>query len=209
MPQYEVLAEVASAICRVVEDALRDDGLDDIQVSSEPPTRERLPEPPAVVVHVLSLSVSWLYQQRTPRKVVLHPAGEAKPHVAEQDAPALIDLRVALSAHAGRSLDALRLLGLAMRALFEHRVLRADALDAAVFALTDAIQIRPDFDVPWSDSLSYWRALGQPPAPVVFYRVRCRLESRRVLRLAPAPRERAVRSGPRKVTDSPRVSKGG
>jgi hypothetical protein len=71
-------------------------------------------------------------------------------------------------------------LGLGIKTLVDHPILKGDQLKGSSFFPDDQLNIYPNLQADYNDTLSFWRSLNEEVRPAIYYHVKFRLESDRM-----------------------------
>lgn len=71
------------------------------------------------------------------------------------------------------------LLGLTVKTLLENSILTGDKLKGESFYPDDKLNIFPNLQADFNESLAFWRSLNEEVRPSLFYYVKFRIESER------------------------------
>jgi len=147
-------------------------------VVTGPPLREKFTRLPALGLYLYRVMVRSIGREDTPTFVSrIDPDGQITEYFQDPSLPVGLDYLV--SAWADDDAEQQELLGAAMRALLNLRIMEGDLLEGDAFDPEERISVRPVEDLSVEFLMSLWRGFGEHLRPAVGYRVRVRLQSPR------------------------------
>ena len=96
-----------------------------------------------------------------------------------QDAPVYMFAHFILSVWGNSPNEENLLMGLAVKTFLEHPVVQGELLKGDAWYPDDNINIYPNLQADFNDTLSFWRSMNEELRPAVYYFVRFRIESER------------------------------
>ena len=70
-------------------------------------------------------------------------------------------------------------MGLAIKTMLEHPIVEGELLKGDAWYPDDKINVYPNLQADFNDTLSFWRSMNEELRPAVYYFVRFRIESDR------------------------------
>lgn len=176
--QHRIYRQTSEAFAEALEDGVREVLNRSIQVVTGPPLREKFTRLPALGLYLYRVVVRSEWREETPTFVSrITPDGQVSEFF--QDPPLPVGLDYLVSAWADDDAEQQELLGAAMRALLNVRIMEGDLLEGDAFDPEERLSVRPVEDLSVEFLMSLWRGFGEHLRPAVGYRVRVRLLSPR------------------------------
>lgn len=178
MSQFEVVRDIGDTIKDLLKRSFRDAGFTTVTVSNEKPKKDNIKSLPAVNAYLYHLAWAPGYKERTDHLVTTHDR-EGRLVDYYQDAPVYMHGQFLVSVHGNSPDEEHVLLGLVVKTFLENPVLFGDRLRGESFLPNDKLNVFPNLQSDFNDSLSFWRSLNEEVRPSLFYYVKFRIESDR------------------------------
>lgn len=178
MSQFEVIRDIGETLKELLKRSFKDAGYTTVTVSNEKPKKDNVKSLPAVNFYLYHLAWAPGYKERTDRLVTTHDR-EGKLVEYYQDAPVFLHGQFLISVHGNSPDEEHVLLGLVVKTFLENPVLFGDQLRGESFLPDDKLNVFPNLQSDFNDSVSFWRSLNEEIRPSLFYYVKFRIESER------------------------------
>jgi len=179
MSQFEVIKDITVTLRELLEQEFKKVGFTTVNVSIDRPKKENIKSFPTVSCYLYHLAFhAGYYKERTDTLVTTHTR-DGKVMEYYQDAPAYLFANYIISVFGNNSNEENLLLGLTIKVLLEHAIIKGDDLKSPGFAPDDQINIYPNLATDYNDILAFWRSLNEEVRPSLQYMVKFRIESER------------------------------
>jgi hypothetical protein len=178
MSQFEVVRDVGESLKELLKDSFKDAGYTTVTVSNERPKKENIKSLPTVSTYLYHLSFAPGYKERTDSLVTTY-SKDGRLVSYYQDAPVYMQAQFILSVFGNTPTEENLLLGLIIKTLLENPILFGGQLKGESFYPDDQLNVFPNLQADFNESVSFWRSLNEEVRPSLFYYVRFRVESER------------------------------
>ena len=178
MSQFEVIQDINETLKELLQDSFKKAGFSTVKVSTERPKKDNIKEMPTVNCFMYHLGFHPNYKERTDSLVSSY---DRQGNIVEyyQDAPVYLFAHFILSVWGSSPKEENLLLGLAIKTFLEHPVIEGELLKGDSWYPDDKINVYPNLQADFNDTLSFWRSMNEELRPCVYYFVRFRIESDR------------------------------
>lgn len=179
MSQFEVIKDITTTLKDLLEHEFRKVGFTTVNVSIDRPKKENIKSFPTVSCYLYHIAFhSGYYKERMDTLVTSHTKN-GKVMEYYQDAPAYLFANYMISVFGNNSNEENLLLGLTIKVLLEHTIIKEDDLKGPGFDPDDQINVYPNLAADYNDILAFWRSLSEEVRPSLQYMVKFRIESER------------------------------
>ena len=178
MSQFEVVRDIGETLKELLKESFKNAGFTTVTVSNDRPKKDNIKSLPTVNLFLYHLSFSAGYKERTDALVTTY-SKDGRLVEYYQDAPAYLQAHFILSVFGNTPNEENLLLGLIVKTLLENPLLIGDMLKGDSFFPDDQLNIYPNLQADFNESVSFWRALNEEVRPSLFYHVKFRVESER------------------------------
>lgn len=178
MSQFEVLRDVSESVKELLKSAFRAAGFTTVTISNDRPKKDNIKSLPLVSCYLYHVGFAPGYKERTDHLVTTY-SKDGRLVEYYQDAPVYLHAQFIVSVFGNTSSEENLLLGLVVKTFLENPVLAGDQLKGDSFYPDDKINIYPNLQADFNDSLAFWRSLNEEVRPSLFYYVKVRIESER------------------------------
>jgi hypothetical protein len=178
MSQFEVVRDVGESLKELLTTSFKATGYTTVTVSNDRPKKDNVKSLPTVSAYLYHLSFAPGYKERTDSLVTTY-AKDGKLVDYYQDAPAYLQAHFILSVFGNTPTEENLLLGLIIKTLLENPILFGEQLKGESFFPDDQVNVFPNLQADFNESVSFWRSLNEEVRPSLFYHVRFRVESER------------------------------
>lgn len=178
MSQFEVIKDVNETLKELLKESFKRTGFTTVTVSTDRPKKDNIKNMPTVNCYLYHLGFHQGYKERTDTLVSSY---DKQGNIVEyyQDAPIYLLAHFIVSVWGNSPNEENLLLGLAIKTFGEHPVLDGESLKGDAWYPDDKINIYPNLQADFNDTMSFWRSLNEDLRPSVYYFVRFRIESDR------------------------------
>ena len=178
MSQFEVIKDINETLKELLKESFKKTGFTTVTVSTDRPKKDNIKNMPTVSCYMYHVGFHPGYKERTDTLVSSYDRGG---NIIEyyQDAPVYLFAHFIISVWGNSPNEENLLLGLAIKTILEHPVMEGDLLKGDAFYPDDKINIYPNLQADFNDTLSFWRSLNEELRPSIYYFVRFRIESER------------------------------
>ncbi len=178
MSQFEVIKDINETLKELLKDSFKTTGFTTVTVSTDRPKKDNIKNMPTVSCYMYHVGFHPGYKERTDTLVSSY---DREGNIVEyyQDAPVYLFAHFIISVWGNSPNEENLLLGLAIKTLLEHPVMTQDLLKGDSWFPDDKINIYPNLQADFNDTLSFWRSLNEELRPSIYYFVRFRIESER------------------------------
>jgi hypothetical protein len=178
MSQFEVIRDIGETLKELLKRSFKDAGFTTVTVSNEKPKKDNIKSLPTVNFYLYHVTFAPGYKERTDHLVTTHTK-DGRLVEYYQDAPAYLHGQFVVSVHGNSPGEENVLLGLTIKTFLENPLLFGDQLKGDSFFPDDRVNVFPNLQADFNDSLSFWRSLNEEVRPTLFYCVKFRIESER------------------------------
>ena len=178
MSQFEVIKDINETLKELLKDSFKQAGFTTVTVSTDRPKKDNIKTMPTVNCYMYHLSFHSGYKERTDALVSTF---DRQGDIVEfyQDAPVHMYAHFILSVWGNAPNEENLLMGLAVKTMLESPLVEGEQLKGNSFSPTDKLNVYPNLQSDFNDTLSFWRSLNEELRPSVYYYVRFRIESDR------------------------------
>ena len=179
MSQFEVVRDITATMQKLLEREFKAAGFTTVTVSIDRPKKENIKSFPTLSCYLYHLSFHPGYYKERMDTLVTTYTKDGKIVEYYQDAPAYLFAHYIISVFGNSANEENLLLGLAVKVLLEHAIMKEDELSGPGFYPDDQINIYPNLASDYNDILAFWRSLSEEVRPSLQYMVKFRIESER------------------------------
>ena len=178
MSQFEVIRDINETLKELLKDSFKSKGFTTVTISTDRPKKDNIKNMPTVNCYLYHVGFHPGYKERTDNLVSSY---DRQGNIVEyyQDAPVYLFAHFIVSVWGNSPGEESLLLGLAIKTFLEHPMLDHDTLKGDSFYPDDKLNVYPNLQADFNDTLSFWRSLNEELRPAVYYFVRFRIESDR------------------------------
>jgi hypothetical protein len=178
MSQFEVIKDVNETLKKLLEESFKKTGFTTVTVSTDRPKKDNIKNMPTVSCYMYHVGFYGGYKERTDTLVSSY---DREGNVVEyyQDAPVYLNAHFIISVWGNSPNEENLLLGLAVKTILEHPMITGDLLKGDSWYPDDKINVYPNLQADFNDTLSFWRSMNEDLRPSIYYFVRFRIESDR------------------------------
>ncbi len=192
MKQYQVICGITDTLGELLKTACRDAGFRRVEFTAEVPKGENLTSKPALGCYMYHLQFAPYYKERNQSLVTVEDdSGKLVNYY--RDSPLYLFAHYLLTAYGKSAREENLLLGLAMKTFLENPMIEGADLKGDCFYPDDQINVFPRLDAEYEEVLSFWRSMNEEVRPTVYYYVKLRIESGRLVKPGPEVADRDVR----------------
>jgi hypothetical protein len=178
MAQFEVIRDIGDTMKELLKNSFESNGFTTVSVNIDKPKKDNIKNLPTVNAYLYHVSFSPNYKERVETLVSRsNKNGEVVEYY--RAAPVYLYAHFLLNVWGNSPMEENLLLGLGIKTLVDHPVLRDDQLKGSSFFPDDKLNIYPNLQADYNDTLSFWRSLNEEVRPAIYYQVKFRLESDR------------------------------
>ena len=178
MSQFEVIKDIGETLKELLKASFKNAGFTTVTVSNEKPKKDNIKSLPTLSMYLYHVSFAPGYKERTDTLVTTY-AKDGKLIEYYQDAPVYLHAQYIISVFGNTPNEENMLLGLAVKTFLETPMLHGEILKGDSFFPDDKLNVFPNLQTDFNDSLSFWRSLNEEVRPSLFYFVKFRIESER------------------------------
>jgi hypothetical protein len=178
MSQFEVIKDIGETLKELLKASFKNAGFTTVTVSNEKPKKDNIKSLPTLSMYLYHVSFAPGYKERTDTLVTTY-AKDGKLIEYYQDAPVYLHAQYIISVFGNTPNEENLLLGLAVKTFLETPMLHGEILKGDSFFPDDKLNVFPNLQTDFNDSLSFWRSLNEEVRPSLFYFVKFRIESER------------------------------
>jgi hypothetical protein len=178
MSQFEVIKDVNETLKELLKESFKRTGFTTVTVSTDRPKKDNIKNMPSVNCYLYHIGFHPGYKERTDSLVSSY---DKQGNIVEyyQDAPVYLMAHFIISVWGNSPNEENLLLGLAIKTFVEHPIVEGELLKGDGWFPDDRINIYPNLQADFNDTMSFWRSLNEDLRPSVYYFVRFRIESER------------------------------
>ena len=178
MSQLEVIRDINETLKELLKESFKSKGFTTVTISTDRPKKDNIKNMPTVNCYLYHVGFHPGYKERTDNLVSSY---DRQGNIVEyyQDAPVYLFAHFIVSVWGNSPGEESLLLGLAIKTFLEHPMLDHDTLKGDSFYPDDKLNVYPNLQADFNDTLSFWRSLNEELRPAVYYFVRFRIESDR------------------------------
>ncbi|MFT5431905.1 MAG: hypothetical protein ACI9OJ_002603 [Myxococcota bacterium] len=178
MSQFEVIRDINETLKELLKDSFKRTGFTTVTVSTDRPKKDNIKNMPTVSCYMYHVGFHPGYKERTDSLVSSY---DRDGNIVEyyQDAPVYMFAHFIISVWGNSPNEENLLLGLAIKTVLEHPIMTRELLKGESWYPDDRINVYPNLQADFNDTLSFWRSLNEELRPSVYYFVRFRIESDR------------------------------
>lgn len=173
-----MIRDIGETLKDLFKDSFRDAGFTTVTVSNERPRKDNVKSFPTLSAYMYHLAFAPGYAERS-ESLVTSNAKDGRITEYYQDAPAYMHAQYILSVWGNTPNEENVLLGLTVKTLLENAILTGDRLRGESLLPDDKLNIFPNLQADFNESLAFWRSLNEEIRPSLFYYVKFRVESDR------------------------------
>jgi len=178
MSQFEVIRDIGETLKELLKSSFKAAGFTTVTVSNERPKKDNIKSLPTLSCYMYHVAFAPGYKERTDHLVTTY-SKDGRLVEYYQDAPAYLHAMYILSVFGNTPNEENMLLGLTVKTLLENSILTGDKLKGESFYPDDKLNIFPNLQADFNESLAFWRSLNEEVRPSLFYYVKFRIESER------------------------------
>jgi len=178
MSQFEVVRDIGESLKELLKESFKASGFTTVTVSNERPKKDNIKSLPTVNLFLYHLTWAPGYKERTDTLVTTYDK-DGRLVEYYQDAPAYLHAQFILSVFGNTPNEENLLLGLIVKTFLENPILFGGQLKGNSFFPDDKINVYPNLQSDFNESVSFWRSLNEEVRPSLFYYVKFRVESDR------------------------------
>ncbi len=178
MSQFEVIKDINETLKELLKESFKRTGFTTVTVSTDRPKKDNIKNMPTVSCYMYHVGFHPGYKERTDSLVSTY---DRQGNIVEyyQDAPVYMFAHFIVSVWGNSPNEENLLLGLAIKTVLEHPIMTRELLKGDSWYPDDRINVYPNLQADFNDTLSFWRRLNEELRPSVYYFVRFRIESDR------------------------------
>lgn len=178
MAQFEVIRDIGETVKALLKSSFEENGFTTVHLSIDKPKKDNIKNLPTVNAYLYHVAFAPNYKERTQNLV---STTEADGTIVEfyRAAPVYLYAHFLLNVWGNSPSEENLLLGLAIKTLADNPILTGEALEGASFYPDDRLNVYPNLQADYNDTLSFWRSLNEEIRPVVYYYIKFRIESDR------------------------------
>lgn len=178
MSQFEVIKDINETLKELLKESFKRTGFTTVTVSTDRPKKDNIKNMPTVSCYMYHVGFHPGYKERTDSLVSTY---DRQGNIVEyyQDAPVYMFAHFIISVWGNSPNEENLLLGLAIKTVLEHPIMTRELLKGDSWYPDDRINVYPNLQADFNDTLSFWRSLNEELRPSVYYFVRFRIESDR------------------------------
>jgi hypothetical protein len=178
MSQFEVIRDIGETLKELFKTSFKNAGFTTVTVSNERPKKDNIKALPTLSAYMYHVSFAPGYKERTDSLVTTY-SKDGRLVEFYQDAPVYLHAQFILSVFGNSPNEENLLLGLTIKTILENPFITGEALKGDSFYPDDQVNIYPNLQADFNESLSFWRSLNEEVRPSLFYYARFRIESDR------------------------------
>jgi len=179
MSQFEVIKDITNTLKDLLEAEFKKAGFTTVSVSIDRPKKENIKTLPTVSCYLYHVSFHPGYYKERTDTLVTTTTKDGKIVEYYRDAPAYLYAHYIISVFGNTAAEENLLLGLTIKILLEHAIMKGEELHGPSFYPDDQINIFPNLSADYNDVLAFWRSLSEEVRPSLQYMVKFRIESDR------------------------------
>ena len=178
MSQFEVIKDINETLKELLKESFKSAGFTTVSVSTDRPKKDNIKNMPTVSCYMYHVGFHPGYKERTDTLVSSY---DRQGNIVEyyQDAPVYLFAHFIISVWGNSPNEENLLLGLAIKTVLEHPVMTGELLKGDSWYPDDKVNVYPNIQADFNDTLSFWRSLNEELRPSIYYFVRFRIESDR------------------------------
>lgn len=178
MSQFEVVRDVGESLKELLKNSFKDAGFTTVTVSNDRPKKDNIKSLPTVNLYLYHLAYAPGFKERTDTLVTSYDK-DGRLVEYYQDAPVYLNAQFIVSVFGNTPNEENLLLGLIVKTLLENPILFGEQLKGDSFFPDDQLNVFPNLQSDFNESVSFWRSLNEEIRPSLFYYVKFRVESDR------------------------------
>jgi hypothetical protein len=179
MAQFEVIRDIGDTVKEVLKDSFESNGFTTVHVSIDKPKKDNIKNLPTVNAYLYHVSFAPTYKERH-ENLVSRATEDGKIVEYYQAAPLYLFAHVIINVWGNSPSEENLLLGLAIKTMLDNPILTGDSLKGSSFYPDDRLNIYPNLQSDFNDTLSFWRSLNEEVRPAIYYHIKFRIESDRL-----------------------------
>ena len=178
MSQFEVIKDVNETLKELLKESFKRTGFTTVTVSTDRPKKDNIKNMPTVNCYLYHIGFHPGYKERTDTLVSSY---DKQGNIIEyyQDAPVYLMAHFIISVWGNSPNEENLLLGLALKTFAENPMIEGEMLKGDGWYPDDKLNIYPNLQADFNDTMSFWRSLNEDLRPSVYYFARIRIESER------------------------------
>ena len=178
MSQFEVIRDINESLKELLKDSFKNAGFTTVTVNTDRPKKDNIKTMPTLNCYMYHLGFHPGYKERTDSLVSSY---DKQGNIVEyyQDAPLDMFAHFIFSVWGNTPNEENLLMGLAIKTMLEHPIVEGELLKGDAWYPDDKINVYPNLQADFNDTLSFWRSMNEELRPAVYYFVRFRIESDR------------------------------
>ncbi len=178
MSQFEAIKDVNETLKELLKESFKKTGFTTVTVSTDRPKKDNIKNMPTVNCYLYHVGFDPSYRERTDTLVSSYDkAGNVIEYY--QDAPVYLRAHFIISVWGNSPNEENLLLGLAVKTFGEHPMIVGELLKGESWYPDDRLNVYPNLQADFNDTMSFWRSLNEDLRPSVYYFVKFRIESDR------------------------------
>ncbi|HOU53361.1 MAG TPA: Pvc16 family protein [Myxococcota bacterium] len=178
MSQFEVVRDIGESLKELLKESFKAAGFTTVTVSNDRPKKDNIKSLPTVNLFLYHLAYAPGYKERTDSLVTTYDK-EGRLVEYYQDAPVYLHAQFIVSVFGNTPNEENLLLGLIVKTFLENPILFGSQLKGDSFFPDDKVNVFPNLQADFNESVSFWRSLNEEVRPSLFYYVKFRVESDR------------------------------
>ncbi len=181
MAQFEVIRDIGDTIKEILKDSFETNGFTTVHISTEKPKKDNIKNLPTVNAYLYHVSFAPNYRERSENLVseYTEDGGIIEFYKA---APVYFYAHLIINVWGNTPSEENLLMGLAIKTLLDIPMVTGEKLVGNAFYPDDQLNIYPNLQADYNDTLSFWRSLNEEVRPSMYYHIKFRIESDRVSR---------------------------
>lgn len=178
MAQFEVIRDIGETLKELLKVSFEGSGFTTVHISLDKPKKDNIKNLPTVNAYMYHVAFAPTYKERTENLVSV---SEEDGQVVEyrQAAPLYCFAHYLVDVWGNSPAEENLLLGLVIKTFLDNPMLTGDRLKGGSFYPDDTLNIYPNLEADYNDTLSFWRSLNEEVRPVMYYYIKFRIESDR------------------------------
>ena len=178
MSQFEVIRDIGETLKELLKASFKAAGFTTVTVDNQRPKKDNIKSLPTLSFYMYHLAFAPGYKERTDMLVTSYTK-EGQLVEYYQDAPVYMHAQYIISVFGNTPNEENLLLGLTVKTFLENPILHGDLLKGESFYPDDSLNVYPNLQADFNESLAFWRSLNEEVRPSLFYYVKFRIESDR------------------------------
>jgi len=178
MSQFEVIRDIGESLKELFKASFKNTGFTTVTVSNDKPKKDNIKSLPTLNFYLYHVAFAPGYKERTDQLVTTY-SKDGRLVEFYQDAPCYLHAQYIVSVFGNSPSEENLLLGLTVKTFLENPVMFGDLLKGDSFYPDDKLNVFPNLQADFNESLAFWRSLNEEVRPSLFYYVKFRIESDR------------------------------